>query len=1046
MNPLTFARTTVDSSPARWLRCAPWGVLVVIGGLLMYPQFAYAVEPYERFVQRLREERYFDLALIYLDDLTTRSNVPDDFKQTIDLERALIYFQAASQLAANAPQRTQRLSLAEESLKKFLQDNPHHQRRGEARLKLGGLLRLRAEEARAAAGPDPAEDIVLAIEYFDEAHKLFESTIAELAEIESKLKGGRVDPSDAQQIDYRDRVRSELREAQLLSAKAVEDRGRSQAAGSDKRQADLKQALRMFAELYSKEQRMIGIRNYALYYRSNLQRELGQIEDAIDGFQRIVDLEGIDVLKPLQTQAMTELIRAWAASARFELASSRADKWLKSLSTDEQNSPESLALRVEYAQLRVDWYLQLKAKDGSARLQANLQRETRSDLRTLLRIAGSHQERARSLLAALGVDVAETADVEKVPSIKDMQQALELAQSRVDRADSSGLELTALAERIQDTNLTDSERQTLQSQQSQLQSSIDKQYRQVQEILHQGLALYDSKNAERSQLYNARYYLAYSLLKLNEFPEAIAVGEFLSRSAPGTSQGLNAASIVLRAFGQLLRAPDADQSALMTQLSSFAEYLVATWPQSAEATAAAGVLTQMAISAKDWQRAERYLQSTADSGAASATQYYELGVALYAHYQQIAQAHGQQAPEAAELKARAERWLELASQRIDAKDPLRRLSVRSALAQLQLSDNQVDQAASLMIAGEDAPMNWLEHNQAQVPIEVACDAYRTALRIVAGQFLAGTLEADAAAAAVRTYVDRLQKVAEDKVDAKARLQATLALVARDMKDQLGQVQHPNQRREFAEMVLLIVGQASGNEAFSTQFWAASTALSIADELAAQDASRTSSQTAYAQASQMLQQMLTKAKQQPDWIQAPEVHTQLKVWYAKAAEGAEDFRAAIQAYGEILDENENLLDVQICVARALQKSAVANPARYESALKGARPHPQTKQNIFWGWGKISQITAKKLDQYAVQFFESRYQLANCRMQWALSHSDSAARTAELVRAERAIIETHSLYPELGGNANQQRFDVLVKQIRQHLGKPPTGLTTVTSTAR
>ena len=176
---------------------------------------------------------------------------------------------------------------------------------------------MRAEEARAGVGADHAEELPQAVHFFDEAHKLFESTIAELVEIENGLKGGRVDPNDSRQVAYRERVRAELREAQLLSAKAVEARGRSRAVNGPQWRQDLEQALQMFSDLYSKEQRMVGIRHYALFYRSGIQQSLGRVEDAIDGYQRIIDLEGIEPLRPLQTEAVDELIKALAAEGKF---------------------------------------------------------------------------------------------------------------------------------------------------------------------------------------------------------------------------------------------------------------------------------------------------------------------------------------------------------------------------------------------------------------------------------------------------------------------------------------------------------------------------------------------------------------------------------------------------------------------------------------------------------------------------------------------------------------------------------------------------------
>jgi hypothetical protein len=79
----------------------------------------------------------------------------------------------------------------------------------------------------------------------------------------------------------------------------------------------------------------------------------------------------------------------------------------------------------------------------------------------------------------------------------------------------------------------------------------------------------------------------------------------------------------------------------------------------------------------------------------------------------------------------------------------------------------------------------------------------------------------------------------------------------------------------------------------------------------------------------------------------------------------------------------------------------------------------------------------MDQYSNEFFEARYQLANCQALMARAQTDPAARSAGLGRAQRAIQETYSLYPEMGGNESRVRFETLLKSIQQELGKPATG---------
>jgi hypothetical protein len=250
-----------------------------------------------------------------------------------------------------------------------------------------------------------------------------------------------------------------------------------------------------------------------------------------------------------------------------------------------------------------------------------------------------------------------------------------------------------------------------------------------------------------------------------------------------------------------------------------------------------------------------------------------------------------------------------------------------------------------------------------------------------------------------------------------------------LKDKLGEIPNAEQRMQVADVVLMVMNEAASSESFATQYWAANSILSIAEEL--------SSQSAFGKAADLLARMLQTAARQPGWVQPEGVELQLKVLLARAAEGTGDLRTALQTYGQILEDNENLLDIQIGVARALQRSGTDNPSRLESAIHGAKRNPKTGTNVFWGWGKIGQVTSRKIEDFGDQFFEARFQLANCRWMLAASLSD-AARLAELGRAERALLETHALYPELGGPDNVKRYDALLRKIQSALGKPSVGL--------
>jgi hypothetical protein len=992
-----------------------------------------AAEPHEKFLQRLRDNNYFDLALLYLDDVQKSRGLDPKFASVIELEKGLLHFQSASMFAPKTPQRTEKLNETEKLLRKFVVDSKQHPRRGEARLKLGTLLRMRAEESLAVAGDNREQGVPEAINFFDSAHKLFEETIVELAEVENTMKGARVDPKDTEKVAYRNQVRLDLREAQLLSAKAIEDRGKSRGTNDPARKADLEKSLDMYSELYRKES-LAGIKSFALLYRSGVQAALGKNEDAIDGYQRIVDMENVDQLRPLQMTALTELIQVLASEEKFQPASERTEAWLAKLRPDEKDSAEVMALRLAYSKVRIAWSKKLAGSDE--KLAGRIDKAVRSDLRTLIRIPGPHIEEAKEVLASLGVDLQPKASTAELPKVKNLTEAIDECRKMIDDSDNDALAITVLEEQLKDPNTSEDQKSTLSGQRESQQQQVDQVRRNAVELLRIGLQKYDGKKDDRTQLFNARISLAYLLLKLKDTREAIVVGEFLSRTSPGTSQGLNASAIVLEGFANLLKRENVDYPGLIAELGPFAEFLVANWPQSREAAAASGALAQLAVESKDWDMAEKYLQLLPTTTEGVGSYYFDLARGLFNEYQKLVRDKSADENTVSAARTRAAKWMSMTVEHttIDDSSAGYALAAANAMAQINLSQNKFDEASKLMFDGDKAPMKWLESKLDKVLPESAMETYRTAMQITAANVVEGKVEAKVAAEQMQGYIAKLQELGAKSKDGPQKLQQIFTNIASDLKNKFAMVKQPEKRADLSSVMLLVVDEAAKSDSYSTQEWAASTLVSMAEELEAR--SGPAALQLFQRAQRLLEQMVAHVNKNPSWAPPDSMQT-LQIKLARASEGTNDLPGALKAYTEILDKNSSYIDIQIGAARTLQKLAANNPKLYKSAISGGRPNAK-KENILWGWGKIAQEASKRIADFQEQFYEARYQLANCRMLYAISLTDEKAKPKDLAGAERVINDTIVLYPGLGGEADVKRYDALMKQIQKALGKPETGL--------
>ncbi|MBT4865679.1 MAG: tetratricopeptide repeat protein [Planctomycetaceae bacterium] len=105
---------------------------------------AHAAEPYDQFVQGLRDREYYDFALLYLDNLENRADVPDEIRQAIPFEKATTLQQSARS-TRNLDVKTEQLSQAEALLEQFVKANPLHPRAGQANSERARILLGRAE-------------------------------------------------------------------------------------------------------------------------------------------------------------------------------------------------------------------------------------------------------------------------------------------------------------------------------------------------------------------------------------------------------------------------------------------------------------------------------------------------------------------------------------------------------------------------------------------------------------------------------------------------------------------------------------------------------------------------------------------------------------------------------------------------------------------------------------------------------------------------------------------------------------------------------------
>ena len=110
-----------------------------LGILALAAPRVWAAEPYLEFVEGLRRNNYHDYALIYLDKLEKRADVPADVKEVIPFEKGITLKEGAKSLLSPEAQ-TRQYDQARVYFEQFLKASPKHAYAGRANTELAEVL------------------------------------------------------------------------------------------------------------------------------------------------------------------------------------------------------------------------------------------------------------------------------------------------------------------------------------------------------------------------------------------------------------------------------------------------------------------------------------------------------------------------------------------------------------------------------------------------------------------------------------------------------------------------------------------------------------------------------------------------------------------------------------------------------------------------------------------------------------------------------------------------------------------------------------------
>jgi tetratricopeptide (TPR) repeat protein len=1000
--------------------------------------------PVEKMLGGLRESRYYDLAIPYLEQMREHPDCPAAFKDRIDYEIGVTLLEAAD-ATETVSQRETTLDRATAAIQKFLQEHPTHEMAGPASTQIGrvlllrGAVRVQQAELPGVTPADKNAKLAEAREFFGQAQSALEGAENRCYEKARELKDlADKDRSERSKQKLEDAY-GELLQARLLLVNIADRRARTNSPDSKEYREQLEAAARRYSELFEKNEERIGGLQ-ARNFEGKVYCDLDQNDKAIGIFREMLTLpDGSGAIRNLKRQALLWLMETLlkANVKKYDEAIEVAAKWKDDALPNEQTSSEGLRIQLLAGQACLEAAKALDPKDGKRR---DLIRSARRYLEFVQRAPGTIRKEAGNLLMDDLLGATEVSEADP----KTFEEAFEQANVAW---------LRMLTTDGQMRQATDSKQEEeLASQVAAARESAGRYCRLALEMAN--------KQTDLSQVNTVRFYLTFLYFMEDRLYDSAVMGELLAYRYPQSSGARKGAEIAIKAYRKLFdteRRASRDTSFEMAQMQRVAQYVTARWQDDPAAEEAWVMLFDTAVDLQDIEKATEYMEKLPPDSARRAGSELRLGQMYWAQYVRQAMLEEGERPGQEELDGLVKKAQETLRQGIDRMSkavdaggevgyPLA-YSVL-ALAQILIDAGNAEEAGRWLDDPKIGPMTLIAANNPAVAgrTDFQIDTYKAALRAYVG-----TEKLDQA----ETVMRKLEElVGHDDETGASRLTQIYISLGRQLEDLLTRLRAEGKSDQIQkvsqgfEKFLDTISKRERGNSFSSLNWVAQTFSSLAAGHDPGDGPLPEAAVKYYESAGATYYKLLK---NPPADMPPGGETTIKVQLAvclralgrrqdeadpKKAE--KNFTQALGLLVGILKERETRVDVQMEAARTYQELARASgqSSYYLNAILGGQKQTDGRY-LVWGWNGISRRVGSR-DEFRPIFYEARYNIALCRMRLAQTQT-GAERTETLKLAENDILVTYKLYPSLGGPDWFEKYDALLKAVRRFQGNDnPQGL--------
>ena len=1017
-------------------------VVIVMG---FFSSMVRADEPAQAFLDALRDNNYYDVAIDYLEGLKNSNSISKEFKAGLPFEMAQTLIGSTARMRDLASVES-RLDKAQQLLTSYAANNQslevsaktlHYQgnllyRRSNIYLKQSESDRLTVAEREVLFGK-ARENLKGALASYQKAKEQVRRLIDPQSE-----EAIQIDPEDPSTLRRRDQFQATYTQVRVSIPKVTEQLADTYPESDAEQKRLLIEARDEYEKVWEAYPKFIaGLKSCV--YAARCSHKLGENKKALDLLSEVFILGDNSVLKPIKLESFLLAADCWAASKKYPYKQviEILEPAVNSLNKVEVRQAQWLRVQLEYSIAKHKKAEEVKDAGGPrATSDSNrIDRAAAKVLRNVARVSSPYRDRAKQLLSEWNVNFSEVTEGDAGPpgSFDDARQK---GKDFVTDLESAVGEASLI--RKQAAGAKGVEKVELDAKSKEAAEVALQQRDEALKMFDLALQLAE-KSTLRADINNVRYLQCYCYFATERYIESSLIGEFLLKKYPNVDGTRSAMTLLIQSYSILLdRALENDKEFERSRLNAACDAVLRRWPGTTEAGVAASTMTRLALNDKDFDSAREFFNQIPKDASYRPIMSVKLGQRLWFDYKAKARAAGADPKQLMPLVDEATQLMAAGVNQTRFDD----LNYEVALGALLLVDarlksGEVDKAIDRLESKEIAPLDLLKQKHPVITGTATGEIYR---REVYKTAIKAYLAAMKGAEDQQQWIDKSRGVIDEmKADVQksndpkdaARVASIYQLIAMQLKEQFQLLEAPEKKQKFANSLSGFLSgiQSESNDA-KTILWAGSTLLSVADSLAKSGLDEPAREMA-----KEAQVALTRA-QDMGFAGDPKesaMVAELKRQRALASRRSGNYEAAMNEFLEILKESPSSLGVQIDSAETLQMWAKVgkNQKRYIEAVKGRDPYknPKTKrtQKRVWGWERIALATRSN-EKFRNTFYNALYHVVECRFEYGvLADNPSAIKAAgSEIEKERKRDATFS-----GNEMWKQKFSELEARVQQKI---------------